>query len=231
MSRIIDLYDKASAALKRGDAAQWEAAEAMADLYALGESQRQIGERLERNQSTVSIYLKIWHKYDPARHDQKPPPSFSEALGELRDYSAEWAQRKSSIPKTPEKRAELVADLLKDKAVADAPVVREVEERHAGRRLKAEAASFNREHGIPTRAQTERDDRRLSVLQGDTFWARVAQELTSATRAVNEATGEVERTGLPRSRSGDLIKQARALARAVERFEQAATAAGIGQAM
>jgi predicted transcriptional regulator len=223
MTSRTDLYAKARRALERGDAASWEAAEAMAELADIGETQRAISDELGCSQSTVRRYLAIWRESSGL----KKKPSFAEAMAELRPDNL----GRTVVPKTPERRAELVAELLKDKTVADAPAVRQVQERHADRRLKAEAATFNREHGMPTRTETDRDNRRLSVVQNDALWVRLLSDITATSRTLSEATGEVERTGLPRSGSGEIIRKARALARAVERFEQAATSAGIGQAM
>lgn len=64
----------------------------------------------------------------------------------------------------------------------------------------------------------------------DAFWRRVMAAMAIVTKTVDEATGEIARTGLPRSRSssGEVKKKARTLARAVESFEKAAVAAGNG---
>jgi transposase len=224
VTRRDDLYNRAAAAFRRGEAAQWEAAEAMADLYAMGESQRQIAERLACGHKTVGRYVSVWQNHGPAGPSKRP--SFSDALAEVRDYSAE-----RNVPRAPEKRAALVAELLKDKAVADDPQVRKVEERHVDRRLKAEMATFNREHQIPTRSQENRDNRRLFTSYNRNFWGELLIHTDSLIKRYGEAASELERTGLPRERSGEIIRKARALARAVERFDQAATSAGVGKAM
>lgn len=224
MSRKTDLYVRARRALRTGEAAQWEAAECMAELYELGDTQREIAAQVGCSYRTVSRYLAVWE--NSGSDGPKQRPSFAEAMAEVRTD----AGKPRAVPQTPEKKAELVAKLLKDKAVADAPAVRKVQERHAERRVRAEAAAFNREHGVSTRTQTEREGRRLSVVQNDHAWVKWLADINAAIRSVSEATSEVERTGLPRSGSGEVIKRARALGRAVERFEDAATEAGIGRA-
>jgi hypothetical protein len=221
MTRRDDLYARARILLKRSEADRWELAECMTQLYELGESQRAIAEQLGCAYATVNTYLRLFNDHAGS----KKRPSFGEALGQVRDYAAE------RIPKTPEARAALVANLLKDKAVADAPVVRKVEERHADRRLRAEVNAFHRENSIPTRTQDQRDDRRVSSVSNSSFWFKMLSDMKVATRSLNEATSELDRTGLPRSGSGEVIKANRALLRAAERFEEAASRAGIGTAM
>jgi hypothetical protein len=223
VSRVTDLYATARRAFERGEAAQWEAAEAMADLADLGETQREIAAKVGCSQGTVSWYVRAFRDYPVITNR----PRFEEAIAALRGDRNEG----SRVPKTSEKRAELVADLLKDKAVADAPVVRKVQERHADRRLRAEAAAFNREHNVPTRTEAARDDRRVSTLANKSFWTNWLAEVQRATRLITEGIGEIERTGLPRSGSGEAVRAARALARVAQRFEDAATSAGIGKAM
>jgi hypothetical protein len=148
-------------------------------------------------------------------------------MAELRTDNAE----RVAVPKNPERRAELVAELLKDKAVADAPAVRKVQERHADRRLRAEVAAANRRHGIPSRTEADRDTRRQSPLSNDFFWRGLLGELQRLRAKMTEAAGEIDRTGLPRSGSGEIIRTTRALRRDLERFEELAARAGIGQAM
>jgi hypothetical protein len=222
MTRRDDLYARAKKALGREDEARWEAAEAITQLYELGETQRQIADRLGCSSFTVNTYLAVFRDCQ----DNKKRPSFTEAMAQVRG-----PRQQVEIPKSPEKRAALVADLLKEKAVADAPAVRKVTEQHADRRIRADAAAFNKEHGVATRTEGDRDKRRLSVVNNSSFWFRILGDIQHATRTLGEATGEVERTGLPRSGSGEMVRATRALIRAAQRFEQAATDAGIGQAM
>jgi len=222
MTRRDDLYATARRALERGDAASWEAAEAMAELVDRGETQRQIAAQLGCSHITVGRYVAIWR----GSLGTKKRPQFSEAMAEVRGDRTNEA-----IPKTPERRAELVAELLKDKEVADAPAVRKVQERHADRRIRAEAAAFREEHDIPTRTETERDNRRQSPLSNDFFWHGLLGELQRLRTKMAEAAGEIDRTGLPRSGSGEIIRTARALRRDLEQFEQRAGEAGIGRAM
>jgi hypothetical protein len=223
MTRRDDLYTTARRALERGDAAAWEAAEAMAELVDRGETQRQIAAQLGCSDTTVARYVAVFR----ASVGSKKKPTFTEAMAMVRPDNAEQVR----VPKTPERRAELVAELLKDKEVADAPAVRKVQERHADRRIRAEAAAFNREHDIPTRTERDHDDRRQSVVSNSLFWTRWLAEVQRATRLISDGIGEIERTGLPRQGSGEAIRAARTLGRAVQRFEDTATSAGIGQAM
>jgi hypothetical protein len=156
----------------------------------------------------------------------KKRPPFTEVMADVRPGNLG-----SRVPKSPEKRAELAADLLKDKRVADAPVVRKQAQRNAERRERAAVAAFNREVGIPTRTAAGREKRRLSMVESKFHWLLVASAVKDATRKLAEATGEVERTGLPVSGSGEIIRETRALIRAAQRFEQAAAEAGVGKAM
>lgn len=222
MSRVDDLYTTARRAFARGEAASWEAAEAMAELVERGETQQQIAKRLGCHQSTVARYVAVVRYANGITNR----PTFTEAMAQVRDTS-----QQVYLPKAPERRAELVAKLLKDKAVADAPAVRKVEQAHADRRLRAETAAFNRNHGIPTRNAHERETRRLSVVTNDAFWVRTMAAVQQATRALNEAVSELDRTGLPSAGSGQLVRATRALSRAAERFEQSCTTAGVGRAM
>jgi hypothetical protein len=215
-----DLIARGRRALQRGDAAAWEAAEVMAELYDLGDTQRVIAEELGCSPMTVSNYVAVWHEHDV----YKKKPSFSDALKAVRGG---WGNE----PKTADGRAQLAAKLLKDKAVADAPVVRKVEERHAERRHRADMAEWNRERGVPTRTNAERDKRRLSVVMNDSFWFRTLTSVKQAKKALTDAIGELDRTGIPQARSGELIRDVRALARAAERFEEAANSTGVGKAM
>ena len=209
-------------ALATGEASQWQAAEAMAKLLDDGDSQNTIAKGMGCDQKTVSRYVAVWRQ----AVGLTPRPSFSEAMSQVRgDRTTEY------VPVTPEKRAELVAKLLNDKAIADAPIVREVQARHTDRRLRQEAAEFNAEYDIPTRTETAREGRLVSTAQNDLFWQQTTMTMRGATRAVNDAHSEIERTGLPRSNSGDLIKEARALGRAAKRLEESATEAALGNAM
>jgi predicted transcriptional regulator len=223
VSKITDLYSRGRKALADGDAASWAAAEAMAELYKLGESQQAIAKGLGCHNSTVSRYLAVFRS---AGGGMERPP-FSEAMAAVRTDN----ETRVNLPKAPERRAELVAELLKDKAVADAPVVQAIQQAATTRRLRAETAAANRRDGVPTRTETEQDDRRTSTLANDMFWHRLESDIGIATTRLNEAARQVEQTGLPRSASGGLVRKTRALVRAAERFEQAATEAGIGQAM
>jgi len=223
MSRIDDLYTTARRAFERGDAASWEAAEAMAELANRGQTQRQIAERVGCSQPIVSWSIRA--VVDNPVINNRPP--FQEAVAAIRGERNHGTR----VPKAPEKRAELAAELLKDKAVADAPQVRQVQERHADRRLRAEAAAANRAAGIPTRTEEAREDRRTSTLENKIFWRDVVAKMQNATRALNEAATELERSGLPRSGSGEIIRAARTLARAAERLAENAAEAGIGRAM
>jgi hypothetical protein len=225
MSKITDLYEKAFAAFKRGDAAQWEAADAMAELYALGEPQRAIAKKLGCGQATVTRYIATVR--DSPRITNRPP--FSEAYARANPSNAPGHH--ATVPKTPEAKAQLVADLLKDKAVADAPIVQQVQKANTTRQLRAEVADFNKAHGIPTRTTTDREERRTSTLSNDMFWHQLESDIGIATTRLNEAARQVEATGLPRSAGGGLIRKARALVKAAERFEEAATNAGVGQPM
>lgn len=223
MSQIDNLYARARRALATGEAAQWEAAEAMAELEKLGESQRRIAEKLGCSTMTVSRYLGVIR----VSSGYKNRPTFSEAMAKIRPEGSGQV----TIPKAPEARAELVAELLKDKAVADAPVVRKVEDRHADRRLRAETAAWNREHDNPTRTETDRDRRLRSVVVHRDFWTDLLIAMQVATRRLTDATGEVQRSGMPKGQSGEIIRAARNLTKAADRFETAITDAGIGQAM
>jgi len=221
-----DAVAKVKRALRTGDAASWEAAEGMAELRDdYGWTQREIADDTGVAHQTVSRYLACWEQKvgSPGRQ-----LAFSEAMEKVRGR-ADGADRRE-IPKTPEKKAALVADLLKDKKVADAPVVRKVQERHADRRLREAVKQSNRDAGIPTRTDSDRDARRSSTVVNHSYWFKLLTDINITTRGLNDATGELDRTGLPKKGSGEIIKAARTLARAAERFAEAARAAGIGEA-
>ena len=220
------LYDQAQRGLAEGDAGYWKAAEAMAQLAEAGQSYRQIAEKLKLSKSTVERYLQVWNAV-PVRG--QPQLSFTEALGQIRDYGKEWENRKDPIPKAPEKRAELAAELIKDKAVYEQPVVREQVKRHSERQLRQAAAEWNRDHGIPTRTEAARDKRRISVVVNRIFWRDLLWALQGAAKLLGEAIGELERTGLPAEHAGAVIKAAKSIEGAAERFRKMATARAVGE--
>jgi transposase len=223
--QIDDLYAKARKALATGEASQWEAAEAMTELSRLGQSQREIAEKLGCGHATVGRYLAVIRGSGRAKNRG----SFQEAYALANPSNAPGHH--PAVPKAPEARAELVAELLKDKAIADAPEVRKVQERHTDRRMRQEMADWNRERGVATRTDTDRERRLQSVSTKSLFWSDILSNVNLATRKLAEATSEVERTGLADRRSGEIIRQVRALSRAADKFVEAATSAGIGQAM
>jgi predicted transcriptional regulator len=221
------LYDKARAGLAQGDAGNWGAAEAMAQLAEAGESQVKIAAALKVSRGTVQNYLKVWGCYVRST----PRPSFSEALGQIRDYSKEWEDRKDPIPKTQERRAELAVELIKDKAIFEEPAVRKEVRRHVDREIRQAAKEWNREHGIPTRTEKTRDGRRLSPVINRIFWRDLLWALEKAAKLLGEAVGELERTGLPEEHAGAVIKAARSLSGAADRFSAAATDRAVGSSM
>jgi hypothetical protein len=135
------------------------------------------------------------------------------------------------IRKTPEKRAELAADLLKDKAVADSPVVKKAVDRAVDRRIKQRAKEWNKEQGIPTRTQQNRDSRRQSVAVNKSFWRDYRYELQRFVRLTSEARTELERTGLPSVHAGDILKDAQRAERQITDFRKIATARAVGEPM
>jgi predicted transcriptional regulator len=229
MSHRSALYAKARLAYERGnaaegevDAARWELADIMFELYEeMGETQETIAEEIGCARATVSNYLAVSRRHQVTT--TRPP--FSEAMKAIR---GERDQR--VIPKAPERRAELAADLLKDKRVSDADVVRKVERKNADRRLRADMRALNRRDGIPTRTQETRDNTRSLSIAHKLYWQRWADEVARVTRIINDGAGEIERTGMGRG-SGAAIRAVRALRRACDRYEQVATAAGIGRSM
>lgn len=221
-ARTKTLYDKARRGLAEGDAGYWKAAEAMAALADDGETQRAIGRELDCSESTVRNYLKVWGAYCSTH----PRPSFSEAMIAVRG-----AQQQPHIPRTPERRAALAAELLKDKTVYEQPVVRKAVDRHVDRELRQAAAAFNREHKIPTRTERNREQRRLSVVVNRMFWRDLLFELGKLNRMLGEANGEFERTGLPEGQAGDIIRAVRNLSKAADRFATTATARAVGKPM
>jgi ParB-like chromosome segregation protein Spo0J len=107
-----------------------------------------------------------------------------------------------------------------------------------GKRRKATTPSRDRPTGRPPSEQNSADQRTQTqntdvaeLLEDkavtdrneiDSFWRRFQADMAMTARKIREATGEIGRTGLPRSGSGEIIKKARALVSAIERFEQAA---------
>jgi hypothetical protein len=223
MSRITELYDKGRAALAKADASGWEAADAMAELQRLGQSQREIAQGMGCSQATVSRYLGA---VSLIQTESKIRPPFHEAR--LEAMGGAWGVQ-PRIPVAPEKRAALAADLLKDKAVADAPQVRKIQERHTDRRFKEQARVFNREHHIQTQAEKRNEIRRTSQTIIRNNWGSFGLNVRTMARGLGDFTGELERTGLPAEDSGEIIRAVRALGRACDRFVQAATEAAIGR--
>lgn len=230
MNRVDTLYDQARKGLAQGSTGNWAAAEAMAKLAEQGQSQRVIAAELKCSQETVRTYIRIWN--DHARSQVKP--TFSEALGQVRDYSAEWAARKAkaqAVPTAPEERAALAAELLKDKDVYEAPAVKQAVDRQVDRQLKQAVAEWNRETGKPTRTEETHDRRRRSVLVNRVFWRDFLYDLQKLNRLLNEATAELDRTGLPDGQAGDIIKAARNVRKAADQFTAAASEHAIGSPM
>ena len=220
-TRTKSLYEQARHGLAVGDAGNWIAAEAMSALADEGETQTSIAAELGCSQTTVSIYVRAWVYY----RGNKERPSFTEASATFR------SQQQPHIPKTPEKRALLAAELLKDKQVYEQPEVRKAVDRHVDRELRQAAAAANRDSGAPTRTEQTRDRRRLSVMVNRTFWRDLLWAIDKASGLLNEAAGELERTGLPEGQSGEIIRAARNLSKAAERFGEAAGEHAIGSPM
>jgi transcriptional regulator with XRE-family HTH domain len=221
MSRITDLYAKGRAALARSEASQYEAVCAMAELVRLGQSQREIAAGLGCSQKTVSRYLSA---FSESRDSEIPEAAFAERLAAVYKEA-----RQPTVPDAPDQKAALAARLLEDKAVADAPQVRKVQERHTDRRFKEQARVFNRDHGIPTATDKRNEGRRTSVIINVANWFTFRHHVKTMARELGDFTGELERTGLPSEDSGDTIRAVRALGRACDRFVQAATDRAIGR--
>lgn len=217
------LYSTARRALQRGESSLWEAAEAMYELAeTYGETQRAIAQELGCSHNTVRLYVMVWSGY--ARNQGKRP-SFTDAMREARGGT--WGHERQ----TPEAKARVVTKYLKDKEVADAPEVRKVQEQHVDRRLREEVRAANQASGTTTRTTKQRDQRRQSNVINAAFWFKCKSDLGIALRAVQEARTELARTGLPNRDAGQIIKSARALARACEQFVEDARDTGIGSAM
>lgn len=216
------LYEKARRGLTEGDAGYWKAAEAMAQLVDNGQTLRAIAAELGCSHMQVSFYTKVWSVNRGLRH--KPP--FSEAMALIRGDRNEGTR----IPKAPEKRAELAAELLKDKKVYEQPVVRKQVDRHVDRELRQAVAAANRAANVPTRTQQERG-RRQTETMNRTFWRDLLYAIERADRAGAEAVGELARTGLPAAQSGEIIKAARHLSKTMERLDAAVQKRAIGSPM
>ena len=122
----------------------------------------------------------------------------------------------------------LAAELIKDRAVFEQPVVRQEFRRQVDREYRQKAAEWNRENGIPTRTTDKRDKRRMSGAVNRMFWVDVLMKMRDTTKLLSEAAGELERTGLPNEHSGDIVKAAISLQSAVERLRKTATARAVG---
>lgn len=221
--RTASLYDQARRGLAEGDAGYWKAAEAMAALQDQGEPQRAIAAELGCSKSLVGYYLQVW----AVHRGGQPRPAFSEAMAAIRDRSGD----ERTIPKTPERRAELAAELLKDKAIFEQPVVRKEVRRHVDREIRQAAREWNQDHDIPTRTEEARDKRRLYPVMNRVFWRDLLWALEKAAKLLNDAAGELERTGLPEEHAGAVIKAARSVGAAADRFGKTATARAVGSAM
>jgi hypothetical protein len=102
---VTDLYARARRALADGDAASWEAARAMTELSDMGQSQRQIADGVGCSQQTVSNYVRVYRYHVRS----KSLPAFREAMLEVRGGT--WG---NELPKAPEKRAAIAAELLSE---------------------------------------------------------------------------------------------------------------------
>jgi hypothetical protein len=218
------LYAEARKCLKSVESELWRAAEIMADLQEAGDSLREIGAELGCSQETVRRYVEVWNRRVLSPRGDRP--EFSKAMAAVRDRPP----GRREVPQTPDRRAALAADLLKDKAVYDTPTVQKVVDRHVDRRLRQAAAEWNREKGIPTRTETAHNRRRQSVVFNRSFWNDVLWAMEKATRLLNEAGGELGRTGMPQDKSGAIIKAARALSKAADRFADRAATKAVGRA-
>lgn len=222
MRKVDALYEKARRGLAEGDAGYWKAAEAMAELSDEGESQRAIGARLGCSKDTVRFYLAVWAGYR-GRH---PRPAFAEAMAEVRG-----PREHRPLPKAPERRAEIAAELIKDKVIYQTPAVQKAIDKQVNRELRQRATEFRKAAGQPSHTEQTQTRRRVSVLENRFYWRNLLSTIESMTRSLNEATAELERTGMPKAEGGDILRAARKLVRAAEKFTAATSSTAVGKPM
>ena len=192
--------------------ARWTAAEKMAALSEGGMGHREIAAAVGVSKRTVDRYVALVRKGGSVRTHL-----FTEAMRELRDG---WGNEPTSI----EGKAKAVAAFVKDPEVfADPKVIAAVsaaQRNHSAGKLPPKpAAAMTSPRGLLAAQGQQRTD----------YWTKLGLQIESCREAIDAATTEIRRSGLPDRGGGDLIRQLRRLATSAAKAEAALTETGIGQ--
>jgi hypothetical protein len=112
--------------------------------------------------------------------------------------------------------------------VLEQPAVQRAVTREADRQTRQRIEQMDQ---APSRTERAREQRRTSVTVKKMFWTDLYVALTHAARLLNDATSELDRTGMPAGRSGDILKASRVVEKAAKRFSAAATLRAVGAPM
>jgi hypothetical protein len=191
-----------------GSEARWLAAERMAQLSErMG--RREIAAAVGLADSTVGYYVAAWKKGGHARGQV-----FSEVLKEVRGG---WGHRPTSIEGKAKAAAEYIAnpEVWKDPAVQKA------------------ATQAMRDHSRsalpPAPARPAAGLVAAETWERASYWMQLWGRIESLRREITRAITELDRSGLPHSEAGKLVKALRGLARDAAQAEEAFTETGIGR--
>jgi len=223
MTSTATLISEAKAALAAADASdqqevdahqrssefRWAAAERMAQLSErMGH--REIAAAVGVSKATVDRYVRAWEKGGSARSRD-----FSEVMLEVR---GSWHG-----PTSVDGQAKAAAELIANPEVWQQPAVQQAatQAMRTAARSALPPAPPRTTNGLASRETWERAS----------YWMQLWGRIESLRKELARATTELDRSGLPHSEAGKLVKALRGLARDAARAEQAFTDTGIGQAM
>jgi hypothetical protein len=192
------------------NAARWRAADDMSQLYDLGETQRAIAATLGVGVNTVSLYLQVYDQYKPVLA-RGQVTDFGQCLKEVRGG---WGHE----PITPEKKAERAVNYLSEREVWKDPDVQKVLHTQVRRDIQEQA-----------RQPRPKDTKTPYLIVTGTYWESALVKIGECVNLLREATREMDRSGIPSRRGGDLVRQSRALAAAAKMFEERLTSGAIGR--
>jgi hypothetical protein len=209
-SRLETSMDTTRAAL---NAARWRAAEDMAALADMGETQRAIAAGVGVSPQTVNNYLRVWTAHHLV-HARGQATDFGELLKEARGG---WGH----VPASTANKVKAAADFLAEREVWKDEAVQEVVRTQVRRDIREEPKAWT----------PPKDTTTPIMVRTGSYWATVLYAMNDATRKVREAVGELDRSGMPSAHAGDVIKAARVLATAASHLEERVAATAVGKPM
>jgi hypothetical protein len=79
------------------------------------------------------------------------------------------------------------------------------------------------------RAPRPKDTKTPYIIVTGTYWESALVKMGECINLLREATREMDRSGIPSRRGGDLVRQSRALAAAAKAFEERLASGAIGR--